>query len=89
MLIQYDIQVGDSIKIGLTTFVIEGALISSPSQSLGATLVAPAVYIPMKYLDETGLVQKAVESITDDSTSSKTFLKALTLTSRSELTAIL
>ncbi len=58
VLIQYDINVGDSIKIGLSTFVIEGALISSPSQSLGATLVAPAVYIPMEFLEETGLVQK-------------------------------
>ena len=58
VLIQYDVQVGDSIKIGLTTFVIEGALISSPSQSIGATLLAPAVYIPLQYLDETGLVQK-------------------------------
>ena len=58
VLIQYNIDIGDSIKVGLTTFKIEGALINSPSQSLGATLVAPAIYIPMKYLDETGLVQK-------------------------------
>lgn len=58
VLIQYDVQVGDSIKIGLTTFVIEGALISSPSQSIGATLVTPAVYIPLNYLNDTGLIQK-------------------------------
>lgn len=58
VLIQYDVQVGDYIKIGLTTFVIEGALISSPSQSIGATLVTPAVYIPLNYLNDTGLIQK-------------------------------
>lgn len=58
VLIQYDIQIGDSIKIGLSTFHIEGALISSPSQSLGATLVAPAVYIAMNHVDDTGLIQK-------------------------------
>lgn len=58
VLIQYDVEVGDSIRIGLVTFKIEGSLISSPSQSLGATLVAPAVYIPMKYLDDTELIQR-------------------------------
>jgi len=58
VMIQYDVQVGDSIRVGLINFKVEGALISSPSQSLGATLVAPAVYIPAKFLDETGLVQK-------------------------------
>lgn len=58
VLVQYDVQVGDSIRIGNVLFKIEGALISSPSQSLGATLVAPAVYIPMSYLKETGLVRR-------------------------------
>lgn len=58
VLIQYDVEVGDSIRIGLVTFKIEGSLISSPSQSLGATLVAPAVYIPMKYLNDTELIQR-------------------------------
>ncbi|WP_420385040.1 ABC transporter permease [Roseivirga sp.] len=58
VMIQYDVQVGDSIRIGLVTFKVEGALISSPSQTLGATLVAPAVYIPMKYLDDTELIQR-------------------------------
>lgn len=58
VMIQYDIQVGDSIRIGLVNFKVEGALISSPSQSLGATLVAPAVYIPMKYLGATELIQR-------------------------------
>ncbi len=58
VMIQYDIQVGDSIRIGLINFKVEGALISSPSQSLGATLVAPAVYIPLKFLKSTELIQK-------------------------------
>lgn len=58
VLVQYNVQVGDSIKIGQVTFKIEGALISSPSQSIGATLVAPAVYIPMAYLDSTGLITR-------------------------------
>ncbi|MBO6494453.1 MAG: ABC transporter permease [Roseivirga sp.] len=58
VMIQFDVEVGDSIRIGLVNFKIEGSLISSPSQSLGATLVAPAVYIPLKYLDDTELIQK-------------------------------
>lgn len=58
VMIQYNIEVGDSIRIGLVTFKVEGSLISSPSQSLGATLVAPAVYIPMQYLDDTELIQR-------------------------------
>jgi len=58
VMVQYNVGVGDSIKIGQVTFVIEGALISSPSQSMGATLVAPAVYIPMSYLNETGLITR-------------------------------
>lgn len=58
VLIQYGIEVGDSIRVGQVTFKVEGSLISSPSQSFAATLVAPAVYIPMKYLKATGLVQR-------------------------------
>lgn len=58
IMIQYDVAVGDSVRIGRQTFVIEGQLISSPSQSIAATLIAPAVYIPMDYLDDTKLIQK-------------------------------
>lgn len=58
VMIQYNVSVGDSIRIGRAYFKVEGSLISSPSQSIGATLVAPAVYIPMAYLDDTDLIQK-------------------------------
>ena len=58
VMIQYDVNIGDSVRIGRQTFVIEGQLLSSPSQSVAATLVAPAVYIPMDYLDDTKLILK-------------------------------
>jgi putative ABC transport system permease protein len=58
VMIQYDVNVGDSIRVGRQTFVIEGQLISSPSQSVAATLIAPAVYIPMDYLDDTQLIRE-------------------------------
>lgn len=58
IMIQYDVNVGDSVRIGRQTFVIAGQLISSPSQSIATALIAPAVYIPMDYLDDTKLIQK-------------------------------
>jgi putative ABC transport system permease protein len=58
VMIQYDIQEGDTVRIGQVKFVIEGALLATPSQSMAATLVAPAVYIPLDYLEATGLIQK-------------------------------
>lgn len=58
VMIQYDVNIGDSVRVGRQTFVIEGQLISSPSQSMAATLVAPAIYIPMDFLDDTRLVLK-------------------------------
>ena len=58
VLIQYDIQIGDTVRIGQVKFVVEGALLGSPSQSMAATLVAPAVYIPLEYMEPTGLIQK-------------------------------
>lgn len=53
----FDASVGDSIKIGEVTFVIEGELQKVPGQTGIAATVAPAVFIPMDYVEETGLVQ--------------------------------
>jgi len=49
--------VGDSIKVGELTFAIVGELQRVPGQTGITATVAPAVYIPMQYLDETGLIQ--------------------------------
>jgi len=53
----FDAQVGDSIRIGEVTFVIEGELQKVPGQTGIAATVAPAVFIPMEYVEETGLIQ--------------------------------
>src|SRR5690554_7019224 len=53
----FDAQVGDSIKIGEVTFLIEGELQKVPGQTGIAATVAPAVFIPMEYVEETGLIQ--------------------------------
>lgn len=58
LLLQFDVKVGDKIKIGEVTFEILGALLKAPGQNNIASTVAPKVYIPQQYLEETGLVKK-------------------------------
>ncbi|WP_232064749.1 ABC transporter permease [Rhodocytophaga rosea] len=58
LMIQYNVKPGDSVKIGNMTFYIQGRLLKVPGQSAIATTVAPAVYIPLQYLEQTGLVQR-------------------------------
>jgi len=57
-MIQYNVEIGDSVKIGLTQFEVIGKLRKIPGQtSIGAT-AAPVVYIPYQYLEATGLIKK-------------------------------
>jgi putative ABC transport system permease protein len=58
LMLQFDVQVGDSIKVGELTFEISGVLNKAPGQTGFASSVAPIVYIPLAYLDKTGLSQK-------------------------------
>ncbi|GAB3814482.1 ABC transporter permease [Pontibacter rugosus] len=58
LLLQYNTKPGDSIKIGNQTFEIAGALKKIPGQTAMTATVAPAVYIPRNYLEETGLLQR-------------------------------
>ncbi|WP_133556977.1 ABC transporter permease [Algoriphagus boseongensis] len=57
LMAQFNAQVGDSIKVGAVTFQIVGELQKVPGQTGITATVAPAVYIPMDFLAETGLVQ--------------------------------
>lgn len=57
VMLQFDAQVGDSIRIGEVVFEIVGILERAPGQSGISSTVAPAVFIPMAYLDATGLNQ--------------------------------
>ncbi len=57
MMLQYELQVGDSIKLGNSTFAIAGDL-KNVFGSLGlGSGFAPTVYISKNYLEETALVQ--------------------------------
>jgi putative ABC transport system permease protein len=58
LMLQYNVRVNDSIKIGKVTFLIAGTLNKAPGQTNVASNIAPIVYIPMQYLDQTGLLEK-------------------------------
>ena len=58
LMLQFDSEVGDSIKVGEVTFMIAGVLNKAPGQTGFSASVAPVVYIPLNYLEQTGLSQK-------------------------------
>lgn len=58
MMIQYGLEVGDSIKVGLVTYSIAGSLISIPGESLAQSITGPRVFIPGQTLEATGLIQR-------------------------------
>ena len=58
LMLQFNAKVGDSVKVGEVIFQIAGILNKAPGQTGFASSVAPTVFIPLKYLEETGLSQK-------------------------------
>ncbi|MCK0145431.1 ABC transporter permease [Arenibacter sp. F26102] len=58
VMLQYNLQPGDSIKVGQVTFPIAGSLRSIPGSSGLFSSIAPPVVIPYRFIQETGLIQK-------------------------------
>lgn len=58
LLLQFGAQVGDSLKLGDATLEIAGAVRKVPGESPGFSLIAARVYLPMRFLASTGLVQR-------------------------------
>jgi putative ABC transport system permease protein len=58
LMLQFNAHPGDSVRVGNTSFVIAGSLVSAPGQTGLSASVAPIVYIPIQYLQATGLSQK-------------------------------
>ncbi|MBE7178337.1 MAG: ABC transporter permease, partial [Mucilaginibacter polytrichastri] len=58
LMLQYKAKVGDSVSIGKVNFRIAGILNKAPGQTGFASTIAPAVFIPIQYLEQTGLMQK-------------------------------
>ncbi|GGI27185.1 ABC transporter permease [Pedobacter mendelii] len=57
LMLQFNAKTGDSINVGDLSFKIAGVLDKAPGQTGISSSVAPIVYIPLKYLDKTGLVK--------------------------------
>src|SRR5665213_46004 len=58
LMLQYNASVGDSIKVGNIDFAIAGKLLNAPGQTGLSSSIAPIIYIPLQYLNQTGLTQK-------------------------------
>lgn len=58
LMLQFDANVGDSIKVGQITFPLSGSISKVPGQPGITATVAPPVYIPLSSLEASGLLQK-------------------------------
>lgn len=58
IMLQFGLEPGDSVKIGLTTYEIVGALQEVPGQPVAASFFGPRIYIPKQNIEETGLLQR-------------------------------
>ncbi len=58
LMLQYNAQVGDSIRIGELSFSIAGILTKAPGRTGISTTIAPPVYIPLQYLQQAGLQKR-------------------------------
>ena len=57
LLVQFGVQVGDSVRIGNHAFVIGGRIKKISGETMAFATVAPRVYIPLSHLDQTGLIK--------------------------------
>lgn len=58
VMLQLGLEAGDSIKVGEVTLPILGELEEVPGSSSMFSSIAPPVMIPLKYVDQSGLVQR-------------------------------
>lgn len=58
LMLQYGANIGDSIQVGTVTFAIAGKLLNAPGQTGFSAAIAPIVYLPLQYIQQTGLLQK-------------------------------
>lgn len=58
LMLQYGVEVGDSLKLGLSTFAIGGRVKAIAGESAAVMDVSPRVYIPDGVLERTGLTGK-------------------------------
>lgn len=58
LMLQFNAQVGDAIKVGAFTYRIAGRLKKVPGETAAAGIIGARVYIPMQYLAQTRLLQR-------------------------------
>ena len=58
IMLQFDIEVGDSVKIGNVTYHIAGALQKVPGEAGAAGILGPRIYIPKRTVQNTGLLAR-------------------------------
>lgn len=58
VMVQFDLKVGDEVRIGHQTFRVAGALQRVPGEMAAVALLAPRIYIPYESLEATGLLQQ-------------------------------
>jgi len=54
---QYDLQPGDSVRIGNVSYRIAGRLLKTPRESTAIMLFSPRIFIPLEHLDQSLLGQ--------------------------------
>lgn len=57
LMIQYAVDVGDTVKIGNSRLVIAAAILGVPGESAAASLVGPRIYISLDDLEGTALIR--------------------------------
>lgn len=58
LLTQFDMSVGDSVKLGSVTFPISGAIQKVPGEAAAASMVGPRIFISQDRLEDTGLTRE-------------------------------
>ncbi len=58
IMMQFEALKNDTVKIGKLDFLIEGEMLKAPGQTNISASIAPVVYIPLRYVESTGLLQK-------------------------------
>lgn len=56
LMAQYNVQIGDTVRIGTISYPVSGRLIRTPRESAAIMLFSPRIYIPLSVLDSTLLV---------------------------------
>lgn len=58
LLLQNGLQPGDTIRLGTATYTIQSALVRMAGESEVTGFFAPRIYVPMKGIEDTGLIQE-------------------------------